>query len=123
MTENNEFSKIWGYTSMVTKMIIAESGFDDIRYEINSTPDKYSTGRIKYECVFYNGEKLYSIHDAMELTSKAGNNYYVVKYTPFVRNISNSGKRFTDIRYMSIEELQKLKWTKKTNNSLRWFNL
>ena len=90
-----DFAKIYGPIYKIHSMVECES-FLNLDYKIEESDNKII-------CKFYNRTKLYSIHEA----KKVGNMYYC-KYIPLLRNLNNSGKRFSDIVFCfdgSLDEL------------------
>jgi len=90
-----DFAKIYGPIYKIHSMVISES-FLNLDYKIEKSDDKLI-------CKFFNRNKLYSIHECIKM-----NNMYYAKYIPYLRNLNNSGKRYSDILFCfdgSLDEL------------------
>ncbi len=75
------FEESWSFPNEIKKELGASG------YDINPTPDSFSTGRARFEAVFYDGEghnrRVIETRTAMELTSKrTGKPYHVVSRKP-----------------------------------------
>ena len=75
------FEDSWAFASEIKKELGASG------YDVNPTPENFSTGRPRLEAIFYEGEgynrRVIERRAAMELTSKrTGKPYHVVSRKP-----------------------------------------
>ena len=73
------FNEVWGFPQDIIKTIQTAT-----RYEVLPSELKYSSGRDKFVCFFYDkSNKMLAKHLAMQLVSKKTNkNYFVVMLEP-----------------------------------------
>jgi hypothetical protein len=81
MSSSTSFEQSWAFASEIKKELGASG------YDINDTPENFSTGRARLEAVFYEGEghnrKVIETRTAMRLISKkTGKPYEVVSRKP-----------------------------------------
>ena len=77
----SSFEESWTFASEIKKELGASG------YDVNPTPENFSTGRARFEAVFYEGEghnrRVIERRAAMELVSKrTGAPYHVVSRKP-----------------------------------------
>jgi hypothetical protein len=86
---SNDFAENWAFPSEVLKSI-KDARWHDTR----SIPGNYSSGRPKFQSLFLSADKsrIVARRPAMELTSKAGNKYFVcARKTLSERSAANVG--------------------------------